>query len=89
MSDIDWNALAKKAASQTDSEFKSQLAGLTSLKTSEIDTFISESNITNTDALSVLKEINNATLSNDQKANAIANIQNGVGFLVKLVSKVV
>ena len=37
----------------------------------------------------VLKEINNATLSNDQKANAIANIQNGVGFLVKLVSKVV
>ncbi|WP_159949703.1 hypothetical protein [Polaribacter septentrionalilitoris] len=89
MSNIDWNALAEKAATQTDSEFKNQLAGLTSLKTSEIDTFISESNITNTDALSVLKEINNATLSNDQKANAIANIQNGVGFLVKLVSKVV
>lgn len=89
MSNIDWNALAEKAATQTDSEFKNQLADLTSLKTSEIDTFISESNITNTDALSVLKEINNATLSNDQKANAIANIQNGVGFLVKLVSKVV
>ncbi|PWG05853.1 hypothetical protein [Polaribacter aquimarinus] len=89
MSDIDWNALAEKAANQTDAEFKNQLAGLTSLKTSEIDTFISESNISNANALAVLKEINNATLSNNQKANSIANIQNGVGFLVKLVSKVV
>lgn len=89
MSDIDWNALAEKAANQTDTEFKNQLAGLTSLKTSEIDTFISESNISNANALAVLKEINNATLSNNQKANSISNIQNGVGFLVKLVSKVV
>lgn len=89
MSNIDWDALAKQAGNQTDMEFKNQLAGLTSLKTSEIDTFISESNITNADALSVLKEINNASLSNNDKANAISNINNGVGFLVKLVSKVV
>jgi hypothetical protein len=89
MSDIDWNALAEKATNQTDAEFKTQLAGLTSLKTSEIDTFITESNISNQDALSVLKEINNTALSNNQKANSISNIQNGVGFLVKLVSKVV
>ena len=89
MSDIDWNALAEKAATQTDTEFKTQLAGLTSLKTSDIDTFISESNISNKNALSVLKEINNAALSNNQKANSISNIENGVGFLVKLVSKVV
>ncbi|MEO9571852.1 MAG: hypothetical protein ABJH82_11055 [Polaribacter sp.] len=89
MSDIDWRALAEKAVSQTDAEFKNQLAGLTSLKTSEIDTFISESNITNNDALAVLTEINNASLTNNEKASAISNIQNGVGFLVKLVSKVV
>ena len=89
MSDIDWSALAEKAVSQTDAEFKSQLAGLTSLKTSDIDVFISESNISNTNALAVLKEINNASLSNNDKASAISNIQNGVGFLVKLVSKVV
>ena len=89
MSDIDWNALAEKAGSQTDLEFKSQLAGLTSLKTSDIDTFITESNISNKDALQVLKEINNASLANNEKASAISNIQNGVGFLVKLVSKVV
>ena len=89
MSDIDWSDLAEKAVSQTDLEFKNQLAGLTSLKTSDIDTFITESNISNTNALAVLKEINNASLSNNDKASAISNIQNGVGFLVKLVSKVV
>lgn len=89
MSDIDWTALANKAASQTDLEFKSQLAGLTSLKTSDIDSFISESKISNTDALEVLKQINDASLANNEKASAISNIENGVGFLVKLVSKVV
>lgn len=89
MGDIDWNAIAEQAANKTDAEFKTQLAGLTSLKTTEIDVFIKESNITNTNALSVLKEINNASLSNSQKATAIANIENGVGFLVKLASKVV
>ena len=89
MSDIDWSSLAEKAGSQTDAEFKSQLASLTSLKMTELDTFISESNITNTDALKVLKEINNATLSNNGKASSISNIKNGVGFLIKLVSKVV
>ena len=89
MSDINWNSLAEEAGSQTDAEFKNQLASLTNLKTSEIDAFISESNITNTNALKVIQEINNAALSNNEKASAISNIQNGVGFLIKLVSKVV
>ena len=89
MSDIDWSALAEQAGNQTDTELKNQLAGLTSLKTSEIDSFISESKITNANAVKVLQQINDASLANNQKASAISNIQNGVGFLVKLVSKVV
>jgi len=86
---IDWDALAREAAAQTDNQFNTQLAGLTSLKVSEIDTFIKDSEIANADAVKVLKEINNATASNSEKANAISNIQNGVGFLVSLVGKVV
>lgn len=89
MSNIDWNSLAEQAGSQTDVEFKNQLAGLTSLKTTEIDAFISESKISNSDALKVIKEINNASLSNNEKASSITNIQNGVGFLIKVVSKIV
>ncbi|WP_298882985.1 hypothetical protein [uncultured Polaribacter sp.] len=89
MSDIDWNALAEQAGNQTDTDLKNQLASLTSLKTVEIDSFISESKITNANAVKVLQQINDASLANNQKATAISNIQNGVGFLVKLVSKVV
>ena len=89
MSTIDWNAIAEQAAYQTNQEFNTQLAGLTSLKVSEIDTFIAESKITNSNAVKVLKEINDATASNNQKATAITNIDNGVGFLVRLVSKII
>lgn len=89
MSTIDWNALANNAASQTDSEFNSVLAGLTSLKASEIDTFIAQSNISNANAVKVLQEINNTTTSNNQKAQAISTIENGVGFLVSLVTKII
>ena len=87
MSTIDWNALANNAASQTDSEFNTVLAGLTSLKATEIDTFIAQSNITNGNAVKVLQEINTTTTSNNQKAQAISTIENGVGFLLSLVSK--
>jgi len=86
---IDWDALANKAAQQTDQQFNDELAKLTSLNTTEIDNFISESSISNANAVKVLKEINDATRSNNQKATAIASIDNGVGFLVSLVGKVV
>jgi hypothetical protein len=74
MSDIDWCSLAEKAGNQTDQDLKVQLGGLTSLKMSEIDTFIKESGVINTDAVSVLRQISTATLFNNQKAFAISNI---------------
>ena len=89
MTDINWDELANQAAAQTDAQFNAQMASLTSLKVTEIDNFIVQSKITNTNALKVLQEINNATTSNNQKANAISNIDKGVGFLISLVSKVV
>ncbi|WP_044397294.1 hypothetical protein [Lacinutrix sp. Hel_I_90] len=89
MADINWNDLAENAASQTDAELNTQMASLTSLNVSEINDFITQSKITNANAIKVLQEIHNATSSNDQKASAISNINNGVGFLIRLVSKVV
>ncbi|MEH6537552.1 MAG: hypothetical protein V7719_14230 [Psychroserpens sp.] len=89
MSDINWDDLAENAAAQTDSDFNTQMASLTSLKVTEIDNFIAQSNISNANAVKVLKEINDAAKSNNQKAQAITSINNGVGFLVGLVSKVV
>lgn len=89
MSSINWNELAAQAAQQTDTQFASQIASLTSMSTSEITTFIQESTISNANALKVLQEVNNATSSNNQKATAIANIDNGVNFLISIVSKIV
>ncbi len=86
---IDWDAIAQKAGQQTDQQFHEEIAKLTSMNMTEIDKFIMASQISNENAVKVIKEINDATRSNNDKANAIANIDKGVGFLVSLVSKVV
>lgn len=89
MSDIDFIKIASQAALQTDAEFYKQLASLTKLKTPEVAQFISNSKITNENALKTLGVISNATLANNEKASKIANVKNGIGFLIQLVSKVV
>ncbi|WP_298518540.1 hypothetical protein [uncultured Kordia sp.] len=89
MSDIDWNSLANQAAAQTDAQFQTTIASLTQMSISEVDQFIKESNITNGNAIKVLKEINDAAASNSSKADAISNIDNGVNFLVSLANKIV
>ncbi|AGC77811.1 hypothetical protein LX97_02010 [Nonlabens dokdonensis] len=86
---IDWDAIAQQAGQQTDQQFHEEIAKLTSMNMTEIDKFITASEISNENAVKVIKEINDATRSNNDKANAIANIDKGVGFLVSLVSKVV
>ncbi|PTX62019.1 hypothetical protein C8N46_103117 [Kordia periserrulae] len=89
MSDIDWDNLANQAAAQTDAEFQTTIASLTRMNITEIDQFIKESQITNANAIKVLKEINDAAASNTAKADAIANIDNGVKFLVSMANKIV
>lgn len=89
MSSINWNELAEQAAQQTDTQFATQIASLTSMSTNEITSFIEESAISNANAIKVLQEVNNATSSNNQKAEAITNIQNGVGFLISIATKIV
>ena len=59
------------------------------MSTTEISTFIQESTISNANALKVLQEVNNAASANTQKATAISNIENGVGVLISIVSKIV
>ncbi|EDP94854.1 hypothetical protein U8527_08040 [Kordia algicida OT-1] len=89
MSDIDWDNLANQAADQTDTEFQTTIASLTRISIKEIDEFIKESQISNANAMKVLKEISDATASNTAKADAIANIDNGVNFLVSIANRIV
>ncbi|TDQ29745.1 hypothetical protein [Tenacibaculum caenipelagi] len=89
MDSINWNNIAQQATSQTDNEFNQQLANLTNLKVSEVDALIKESKITNANAVKTLKLIDDATASNNEKAKALSNIENGIGFVISLVSKLV
>ncbi|AXG70411.1 hypothetical protein KORDIASMS9_02651 [Kordia sp. SMS9] len=89
MSEIDWDNLAEQAGKQTDTEFQTTIASLTRISIKEIDQFIKESEISNENAVKVLKEINAAAASNTAKADAIANIDNGVNFLVSMASRIV
>jgi len=89
MSSINWNEIAENSAKQTDTQFASQIASLTRMNTAEINTFIQESTISNANAIKVLQEVSNAASSNTQKATAIANINNGVSFLISIASKII
>ncbi|QHI39057.1 hypothetical protein IMCC3317_44580 [Kordia antarctica] len=90
MSDnIDWGNLANQAADETDAEFSTTITSLTNISITEINEFIKQSEISNANAVKVLQEINNAAASNTAKADAIANIDNGVSFLISLATKVV
>lgn len=87
--EVNWDDLANEAANQTDAQFNTTIASLTRMSIAEIDQFIAESKITNANAIAVLKEINDATASNTAKADAIANIDSGVSFLVSLANRIV
>lgn len=89
MSNIDWDNLANQAADQTDAEFQTTIASLTRISIKEIDEFIKESQISNENAMKVLKEVSDAAASNTAKADAIANIDNGVNFLVSIANRIV
>lgn len=86
---IDWKKIAKDAGTATDEHFKNQISSLTSLTDNEIENLITETGISKTDLASVLKEVTDATKSNNAKATAISNINKGVNLLVGIVKKVI
>lgn len=89
MGTINWNKIASQSANNTDNEFSKELVSLTSLKLSDVENFIAQSKITNEKAIKVLKIINNAKESNENKVQMISNIEKGIGFLVQIASKIV
>lgn len=79
--------LAKEAAGMADEQFTNEFAGLTRLNDAEIEKIINETGISKQDLAKVLKEVKDATASNESKANAIKNINNGVSALVGIAKK--
>jgi len=82
-----FDKLVDAAAQITDDEFKNQFTNLTRLTDSETEKLINDTGISKEDLAKVLKEVKDATASNEQKAAAIQNINNGVSALVAIAKK--
>lgn len=86
---LNWKDLATKAAQNTDEEFKKKISGLTRLNDQEIEELISESGIDKENFISILKEIKDASKSNEEKAKVIMAIEKGTDLIIGIVSKLI
>jgi hypothetical protein len=84
---IDWNKIAADAGTQTDEAFKTKISSLTSLDDEEIIALMQHTGIDKKNFALVLKEVQDATKSNNDKATAIKNINNGISLLVEIARK--
>jgi hypothetical protein len=84
---INWDDIANQAASNTDAHFANQISSLTRLNDAEIQHLIFETRISKQDLASVLKEIKDATKSNEAKVDSIKNISGGIEALVSIAGK--
>lgn len=86
---IDWNQIADEAANATDEHFASQISSLTSFNDTEINQLILETGISKQDLANTLKEIKDATKSNESKAKSIKNIGKGFDALIAIAFKII
>jgi hypothetical protein len=82
-----WDEIAAQADRATNEHFMSQISSLTRLNDVEIENLITETGISKKDLTSVLKIVDEASKSNDAKADAIKNISKGINVLVGLAAK--
>lgn len=80
----DWGKIAKEAGQATDDHFKNQMALLTTLGNTDLEKLILETGISNQDLTAVLNVVKDTTKSNEQKAQAIANISRGMEVLASV-----
>ena len=86
---INWDEIASEAGQATDEHFKNKISSLTRLNDDEIETLITETGISKKDLTAVLKEVKDATKSNNAKASAISNIHKGLDLLVGIAGKLI
>lgn len=77
----DWGKIAKETGQAVDDHSKSPMDLLTTLGSADLDKLILETGISHQDLTAVLNVVKDATKSNEQKAQAIANISKGVDVI--------
>jgi len=88
MSDIDWDKIINDSFDKTDEEYASEFSGLTRLTDDELKDFIKTSEDKQIFArlISIVKD---TTKSNNQKAQALSNIDGALGLIVPLLGKLI
>ena len=89
MPDLTIDEIIAKAKTDTDNKFKTKMASLTKLTNSQIDDLMISSGIKKENFAAVIKEITDATKSNEDKVKAIGIISKGVSLLVGIAQKVI
>lgn len=89
MPNLTIDEILAKAKTDTDNKFKNKVSALTSLTNTEIDALMNESGIKKENFAAVLKELDDAAKSNEDKAKAIAKISQGVQLLVGIATKII
>ncbi len=89
MPNLTIDEILAKAKTDTDNKFKNKVSSLTSLTNTEIDALMNESGIKKENFAAVLKELDDAAKSNEDKAKAIAKISQGVQLLVGIATKII
>ena len=82
-----YDKLAGDAQAITDTQFKERFASLTALNDNDIGKIISSTGITKENLAALLVEIKNATEFNNNTAQSIIKIQNGVQALLAITKK--
>lgn len=87
MPELTIDEIIAKAKTDTDNKFKTKMASLTRLTNTEIDGLLNSTGIKKEDFAAVIKEITDATKSNNDKVKAIGSISKGVTLLVGIAQK--
>lgn len=84
----DWSRIIDEADELTKKEFANRISSLTSLTDKELVDLIDSSSISHDDLARILGVLHDATLSNDQKAKAISDIDGGLSVIISLAKKI-
>ncbi|HUM46339.1 MAG TPA: hypothetical protein PLD84_05395 [Chitinophagales bacterium] len=83
----DFKKIAEAAAVKTDEQFAVKVSSLIRLNSPELLKLMNETGIDRASLSQLLNVLQKTTLSNQQKAEAIKKVNNGLGFLIGVSEK--
>ncbi len=84
-----WKKRAALAQKETDAELVQEIRSLSGFNPPELTKLLAEHDMSNKEFDQLIKLVKDHTKSNNDKAKAIGNIQNGVEILIGVLGKLI